>query len=277
MIIDAHQHFWIYEAEKHAWIDDEMASIRRDFLPSDIKPLYEEHGITGCIAVQADQTLEENDFLLEQARKHDFIKGIIGWIDLRSNELKNDLDNYAQHPIIKGYRHVVQAETDPLFLLRNKFLRGISELQKRNLVYEILVFPHQLPSVLEFVKLFPDITFVIDHMAKPYIKEGFFESWALLMREIGHRENVNCKVSGLITEADYQTWTEQEMIPYLDIVLESFGTQRILYGSDWPVCLVAGEYKEVFALANNFADKLSVGEQQDFFYNNAQRIYNLKN
>ncbi|MDC6387426.1 amidohydrolase family protein [Maribacter sp. PR1] len=277
MIIDAHQHFWMYEAEKHAWIDDEMSSIRRNFLPSDLKPLYEKNGVTGCIAVQADQTLKENDFLLEQARKHDFIKGIIGWIDLRSNELENDLDNYAQYPIIKGYRHVVQAESDPLFLLRNEFLRGISELQKRDLVYEILVFPHQLPSVLEFVKHFPDITFVLDHMAKPYIKEGFFEAWALLMREIGRIENVNCKVSGLITEADYQTWTEQEILPYLGLVLEAFGPKRILYGSDWPVCLIAGEYKEVLALAKNFADKLSANEQRDFFYHNAQRVYNLIN
>ncbi|ASV29557.1 amidohydrolase family protein [Maribacter cobaltidurans] len=277
MIIDAHQHFWRYGTEKHAWIDDEMSSIRRDFLPSDLKPLYEENGVTGCIAVQADQTLKENDFLLEQARKHDFIKGIIGWVDLRSNELKSDLDYYAQYPRIKGYRHIVQAETDPLFLLRKEFLRGIAELQKRDLVYEILVFPHQLLAVLEFVKHFPHITFVLDHMAKPYIKQGFFESWALLMREIGQIENVNCKVSGLITEADYQNWTEQEMVPYFDLVLESFGTRRILYGSDWPVCLVAGEYKEVLALAKNFADKLSANEQVDFFYNNAQRIYNLKN
>ncbi len=277
MIIDAHQHFWRYETEKHAWIDDEMASIRRDFLPTDLKPLYEENGVTGCIAVQADQTLKENDFLLDQSRKHDFIEGIIGWVDLRSNELKNDLDYYAQYPLIKGYRHVVQAEADPLFLLRNEFLRGISELQKRDLVYEILVFPHQLPAVLEFVKHFPHITFVLDHMAKPYIKHSFFESWALLMREIGQIENVNCKVSGLITEADYKTWTNQEILPYMELVLEAFGPKRILYGSDWPVCLVAGNYGKVLRLAKEFSNTLSENEQVDFFYHNAQRIYNLKN
>lgn len=276
MIIDAHQHFWIYETEKHAWIEDDMATIRRDFLPSDLRPIYREHGVKGCIAVQADQTLKENDFLLEQAEINDFIKGIIGWVDLQSSELKNDLDNYAQYPIIKGYRHVVQAEPDPLFLLRKQFLNGISELQKRNLVYEILVFPHQLPSVLEFVKLFPNIKFVIDHIAKPYIKEGYFESWALLMKELGQIKNVNCKISGMITEANYITWTNQEILPYMELVLEAFGPKRILYGSDWPVCLVAGNYGKVLRLAKEFSNTLSENEQVDFFYNNAQRIYNLK-
>jgi L-fuconolactonase len=276
MIIDTHQHFWIYEAEKHAWIEDDMDSIRRDFLPSDLKPLYKKHGVAGCIAVQADQTLKENDFLLEQAETSDFIKGIIGWVDLRSSELKSDLDNYAQYPIIKGYRHVVQAEPDPLFLLRKQFLNGISELQKRNLVYEILVFPYQLPSVLEFVKLFPNIKFVIDHIAKPYIKEGYFESWALLMKELGQIENVTCKISGMITEANYITWTTQEILPYMELVLEAFGPKRILYGSDWPVCLVAGNYGKVLRLAREFSSMLSENEQTDFFYNNAQRIYNLK-
>lgn len=276
MIIDVHQHFWIYETEKHAWLNDEMATIRRDFLPSDLKPIYREHGVKGCIAVQADQTLKENDFLLEQAETNDFVKGIIGWVDLRSSELKNDLDNYAQYPIIKGYRHVVQAEPDPLFLLRKEFLNGISELQKRNLVYEILVFPHQLPSVLEFVKLFPKIKFVIDHIAKPYIKEGYFESWALLMKELGQIKNVNCKISGMITEADYITWTNQQILPYMELVLEAFGPKRILYGSDWPVCLVAGNYGKVLRLAKEFSNTLSENEQVDFFYNNAQRIYNLK-
>ncbi|MFX0557233.1 amidohydrolase family protein [Maribacter sp. CXY002] len=277
MIIDTHQHFWKYDANKHAWIDEDMANIRRDFSPSDLKPIYAENGVTGCIAVQADQTLKENDLLIQLSEENNFIKGIIGWVDLRSKDLKNDLDYYAQYPIIKGYRHVVQAEIDPLFLLRKDFLKGIAELQKRNLVYEILVFPHQLPSVLEFVKLFPGITFVLDHMAKPNIKNGYFDSWALLMNELGSFQNVYCKVSGLITEADYKTWTEQEILPYMDLVLESFGPKRIVYGSDWPVCLAAGAYGEVLALAKTFANKLSDNEQRDFFYNNAQSIYNLKN
>lgn len=276
MIIDSHQHFWIYEKGKHAWIDDEMGNIRRDFLPAHLGPIYEEHGITGCIAVQADQTLKENDFLLEHSSNHDFIKGIIGWVDLSSDRLNEDLEYYSEFPLIKGYRHVVQAESDPLFLLRKDFLNGITELQKRELVYEILVFPHQLPSVLEFVKLFPDITFVIDHIAKPYIKSGYFESWDVLMKELGKIENVNCKVSGLITEADYQSWKTEEILPYMDAVLESFGPQRILYGSDWPVCLVAGSYGDVLNLAKEFSKKLSEEEQELFFCKNPERIYNLK-
>ncbi|PIB28955.1 amidohydrolase family protein [Maribacter sp. 4G9] len=276
MIIDSHQHFWIFEKEKHAWIDDGMLDIRRDFLPSDLKPIYDEHKVVGCIAVQADQSLEENDFLLKQAEAYNFIKGIIGWIDLRKQDLSSVLDHFGQFPIIKGYRHVVQAETDPLFLLRENFLNGIGVLQKRGLIYEILVFPHQLPMVLEFVRLFPNITFVLDHMAKPYIKDGYLTSWAMMMRELGKIENVHCKISGVITEADYHTWEMQQILPYLEVVLEAFGTKRIMYGSDWPVCLVAGNYGEVLTLAQRFADQLSQEEQMDFFYYNAQRIYNLK-
>ena len=276
MIIDSHQHFWRYEKEKHAWIDDGMAVIRRDFLPEDLEPIYENFGVAGCIAVQADQNVKENDFLLNQAKNQDFIKGIIGWLDLRSDRLNEDLEYYASYHLMKGYRHIVQGESDPLFLLRKEFLRGIGELQKRGLIYEILVVPHQLPVVLEFVKQFPNITFVLDHMAKPYIKDGYFSSWALLMKELGIIQNVCCKVSGLITEADYQAWTQQEIIPYIDVVLESFGPERILYGSDWPVCLVAGNYGKVLQLAKEFSKKLSNEEQQLFFYKNAQRIYDLK-
>ena len=276
MIIDSHQHFWQYEKEKHAWIDDEMSEIRKDFLPKDLEPIYKKFNVDGCIAVQADQSIKENNFLLEQAKKHDFIKGIIGWVDLRSNRLKEDLEYYESYLLIKGYRHVVQAEADPLFLLRKDFLRGIGELQKRGLVYEILVVPHQLLSVLEFVKKFPDITFVIDHMAKPYIKDGYFESWALLMKELGKYENVHCKVSGIITEADYHSWETEKLLPYLFLTLEAFGSKRILFGSDWPVCLVAGDYGEVLGLANEFSKQFSEHEQQDFYYKNAQRIYNIK-
>lgn len=277
MIIDSHQHFWIFEKEKHAWIDDNMANIRRDFLPMDLEPIYNENKVGGCIAVQADQTLKENDFLLDLASKHDFIKGIIGWVDLRSERLQHDLDIYGQFPIVKGYRHVVQAEIDPLFLLRKEFLEGIGELQNRGLIYEILVFPHQLPSVLEFVRLFPHITFVLDHMGKPNIKSGYIQAWKLLMKELGKVENVHCKISGVITEADYKNWTVPDLLPYLEVALESFGTKRILYGSDWPVCLVAGNYGKVLELAKEFANELSENEQQDFYHNNAGRIYNLKN
>jgi len=275
MIIDTHQHFWQYNPVKHDWIDDEMALIRRDFLPQDLKPIYKEHGIAGCIAVQADHTLTENTFLLNLASEYDFIKGIIGWIDFKSDAVQADIDYYSEMPLMKGYRHVVQGEADNSFLLRKPFLNGISKLKYTKAVYEILVFSHQLPAVLEFVKLFPEQQFVIDHIAKPYIKEGYIDSWALLMCAIAKHENVSCKISGMITEADYKTWKTKDLMPYIDVVLEAFGPQRIVYGSDWPVCLVAGSYAQVLNVAREFSGQLSEKESELFFYKNAQRIYNI--
>ena len=275
MIIDTHQHFWYYNPVNHDWIDNEMATIRRDFLPEDLKQVYKEHDITGCIAVQADQTLEENSFLLNLAAEHDFIKGVIGWVDFQSDSVQNELEYYAEMPLMKGYRHVVQGEPDNSFLLRKSFLNGISKLKNTGAVYEILVFSHQLPAVLEFIKLFPEQQFVIDHMAKPYIKEGYIDSWALLMRAIAKHENVSCKISGMITEADYKTWKTIDLMPYVNVVLEAFGPQRIVYGSDWPVCLVAGSYAQVLSVARDFAGQLSKEERELFFYKNAQRIYTI--
>ena len=275
MIVNPHQHFWQYNPVKHAWIDNEMAVIRRDFMPQDLQPVYEEHDVTGCIAVQADQTLDENTFLLNLADEYTFIKGVIGWVDFQSDSVQQDLDYYAEMPLMKGYRHVVQAEADPSFLLRKSFLNGISKLKDTGAVYEILVFAHQLPAVLEFVKLFPEQQFVIDHIAKPNIKEGYIDSWALLMRAIASYENVSCKVSGMITEADYKTWKTIDLMPYMNVVFEAFGPNRIIYGSDWPVCLVAGSYSQVLNVAKAFAGQLSKDERELFFYKNAQRIYTI--
>ncbi|RXG26825.1 amidohydrolase family protein [Leeuwenhoekiella palythoae] len=275
MIIDTHQHFWQYNPVKHSWIDDEMAAIRRDFMPQDLQPVYEEHDITGCIAVQADQTLEENTFLLNLASDYDFIKGVIGWVDFQSDAVQKDLNYYAEMPLMKGYRHVLQSEADNSFLLRKSFLNGISKLKNTGAVYEILVFSHQLPAVLEFVKLFPEQQFVIDHIAKPYIKAGYIDAWALLMKAIGSYENVSCKISGMVTEADYKIWKPIDLMPYMNVVLEAFGPNRIVYGSDWPVCLVAGSYAQVLSVAQAFSGQLSKDEQELFFYKNAQRIYTL--
>jgi len=275
MVIDSHQHFWKYEEVKHSWIDDEMAAIRRDFFPSDLKFVYQENNIDGCVAVQADQTIEENTFLLELSKENDFVKGIVGWVDLRSENIKEDLEKYTSYSKMKGFRHVVQGEPDNNFLLRPNFLRGISYLENYNYVYDILVFPHQLGAVLEFVKRFPNQKFVIDHIAKPYIKDGFYDGWAVLMREIAKHQNVYCKVSGMITEADYKTWTPEQVEPYMQLVLDSFGVDRIMYGSDWPVCLVAGSYKKVVSLTANFISNLSVTEQNSIMGGNATAFYNL--
>ena len=275
MVIDSHQHFWKYEAIKHDWIDDSMSVIRKDFMPSDLKKVYEENEIDGCVAVQADQTLAETDFLLDLASQNNFIKGVVGWADLRAASIHDVLSEYAKHKKLKGFRHVVQGEPDPNFLLRDAFSRGISALDKHNFTYDILVFPHQLGAVLEFVKKFPNQKFVIDHIAKPYIKHGFFDGWATLMLAIGKLPNVHCKLSGMITEADFDTWTPEQITPYMELVLEAFGAEKIMFGSDWPVCLVAGNYNKVKELTSHFISHLSHDEQAAIMGKNAITFYNL--
>ncbi|WP_111307913.1 amidohydrolase family protein [Confluentibacter sediminis] len=275
MIIDSHQHFWHYEPIKHAWIDDDMAVIRKDFMPSDLERVYKEHGIDGCVAVQADQTLAETDFLLKLASENSFIKGVVGWVDLRSNTIEPILESYNQHEKLKGFRHVVQGEADHNFLIRPNFLIGISLLQRFDFTYDILIFPHQLGAVLEFVKQFPNQRFVIDHIAKPYIKDGFYDGWAVLMKEVAKHENVSCKISGMVTEADYKLWTPEQIHPYMELVLEAFGSKRLMFGSDWPVCLVAGNYSKVKNLVTHFISDLSSNEQNDIMGINAINFYNL--
>jgi len=275
MTIDSHQHFWQYELEKHSWIDDNMSAIRRDFKPSDLKKVLAENNIDGCVAVQADQTLAETDFLLKLAKENDFIKGVVGWVDLRAENIDAVLEKYHSEKKLKGWRHVVQGEPDPNFLLRPDFLNGIAYLEKYDFTYDILVFPHQLGAVLEFVKRFPHQKFVIDHIAKPYIKDGFYDGWAALMREIGKQENVYCKLSGMITEADYNAWTPEQLHPYMHLVLEAFGSERTMFGSDWPVCLVAGSYKKVKNIVTDFISELSLQDQHMIMGENSIDFYLL--
>jgi L-fuconolactonase len=275
MTIDSHQHFWIYEAEKHAWIDDDMKVIRKNFLPEDLKLVYQNNGIDGCVAVQADQTLAETDFLLDLAEKNDFIKGIVGWIDLRASNIDAILNQYSKFPKLKGFRHVVQGEADHNFMLRPDFLNGIAALEKYNFTYDILIFPHQLGAALELVRRFPNQKFIIDHIAKPYLKDGFYDGWATLMKAINEHKNVYCKLSGMTTEADYNNWTPEQIEPYMQLVLEAFGANRILFGSDWPVCLVAGNYTKTKELVTNFIAKLSSEEQAAIMGGNAMQFYNL--
>tara|TARA_R110000796_G_scaffold67449_5_gene154839 strand:+ start:96600 stop:97427 length:828 start_codon:yes stop_codon:yes gene_type:complete len=275
MIIDSHQHFWQYDPLRHSWIADDMATIRKNFMPSDIKMVYSDNAIDGCVAVQVDQTLEETDFLLKLSNENDFIKGVVGWVDLRDAAIEMQLEAYIDKKKLKGFRHIVQGEADPNFLLRPNFLTGISLLEKFNYTYDILVYPYQLGAVLEFVKQFPNQKFVINHIGKPYIKDGFYDGWAVLMKEIAKYENVVCKFSGMITEADYKFWTPNQIHPYMDLILNTFGAKRILFGSNWPVCLVAGSYSKVKSLSINFISKLSVDEQRQIMGANAIRFYNL--
>lgn len=275
MTIDAHQHFWRYEPQKHAWIDDDMAVIRRDFMPRDLITELKVNEIDGCVAVQADQTIEETNFLIDLASENDFIKGVVGWVDFRASTIEKDLEKFSNNTIVKGFRHVVQGEPDTNFLLRKPFLNGIKRLEQYGYTYDILIFPHQLGATLEFVKQFPNQKFVIDHIAKPYIKDGFYDGWATLMKELASHENVYCKLSGMITEADYNNWKPEEIKRYLDIVLASFGADRCLFGSDWPVCLVAGSYAQVKELITNYITDFSTDEKTRIMGNNAVEFYNL--
>ena len=274
--IDSHQHFWHYNNVKHDWIDDAMSVIRKDFLPDNLKPLLKQNGMDGCIAVQADQSEAETDFLLSLQKENPFIKGIVGWVDLRAGDIKERLMYYKQFKAVKGFRHVLQGE-EPSFMLQPDFLRGIAALKEFDFTYDILIFPKHLPAAIELVKQFPRQQFVIDHIAKPFIKAGLIDEWKRDMQTIAQYENVYCKISGMVTEADYTSWKQEDFYPYIDVVTEAFGTKRIMYGSDWPVCLAAASYHKMLGIVQGYFDSFSPAEQQDFFGNNAISFYHLEN
>lgn len=275
MVIDAHQHFWRYSPVSHSWIDDSMAILKRDFLPPNLKTVYDETGVQGCVAVQADQTEAETLFLLELADQNEFIKGVVGWVDLRSEQVEERLAFFRQYDKLSGFRHIVQSEPDVNFMLRDDFQRGISLLHKYGYTYDILIFPTQMEAALQLVQDFPEQPFIIDHLAKPYIKAGKMKRWASYMEQIAQSPNVWCKVSGIVTEADWEKWTYEEIEPYLSVVHEAFGAGRLVYGSDWPVCLLAATYKEVKGIAEKFTGRFSVEERQGFFGRNAVEFYGL--
>lgn len=275
MVIDAHQHFWQYDPVRDAWIDESMQVIRRDFYPEDLAPVLAENGVHGCIAVQADQSADETAFLLALADQHDFIKGVVGWADLRAANISEQLEQYAVHPKLKGFRHIVQGEPDNRFILGEHFCRGIKALQQHGFTYDILVYPKQLPAVEEFVQQFPEQALIIDHLAKPGIKAGELDAWAAHMRRIAQSPNVYCKLSGMVTEADWQQWEPAHFRPFMEVALEAFGANRLVYGSDWPVCLVAAKYREVKELVTDFISTLSTSEQEQIMGGNARSFYHL--
>ena len=273
--IDAHHHFWRYDVVTHEWINDEMSVIRKDFLPAQLEPVLKQNDISGCVAVQADQSEKETDFLLQLAEEHDFIKGVVGWVDLRADNIKERLDHYKAFRLLKGFRHILQGEA-PEFMLQPGFINGIAALQEYRFTYDILVFPQHLKAVLELVSKFPDQPFVIDHIAKPYIKDGLITDWKKDMEQFSIFENVYCKISGMVTEADYHHWKPADFTPYLDATVNAFGTKRILYGSDWPVCLVAANYTDMLNIVKTHFASFTATEQEDFFGNNAIRFYQLE-
>jgi L-fuconolactonase len=275
-IIDTHQHFWRYDQERDRWIGEHMAAIRRDFLPADLEVELRRHRVRGCVAVQASQSEAETQFLLDLAKRHDFILGVVGWVDLRSERVEARLAHFSRHDKFRGVRHVVQGEADVNFVLRPEFRRGIAALAQHGLAYDILVYPHQLGAVLELVEQFPDQAFVIDHLAKPYIKDGFIRGWETLMRAIAQCGNVYCKISGLVTETDWTGWRYEDFTPYLDVVFSAFGPERVMYGSDWPVCMLGGTYGEVLNIVRRYASGTPLDEQRKLFAENAARFYGLR-
>ncbi|WP_271766523.1 amidohydrolase family protein [Aquimarina algiphila] len=275
MTIDSHQHFWKYDPVKHSWINDEMSVLQQDYLPSNLKKLYKEANIDGCITVQADQSEKETEFLLDLAKKNTFIKGIVGWVDLRSDTLEDRLKYYSNHKIIKGFRHVVQDEPDPEFIIGDQFKKGIALLNQYGFAYDILIFPHQLEASLKLIEEFPEHRFVIDHIAKPKIKDRLIDDWQRIMQAIATHKNVYCKVSGMVTEADWSGWKYEDFVPYLDIIFKAFGNDRIMYGSDWPVCLLGGNYFAVKGIIDQYISDFSKEEKQKIMGGNAIHFYKI--
>lgn len=274
-VIDAHQHFWQYNPQRDIWIDDTMNILKRDFLPVDLKPLLEQNSVNGCVVVQADQSEDETNFLLNMARTNDVVKGVVGWVDLLAKDVETRLSHFAGDSFFKGIRHIVQAEPKG-FMLRKDFQDGISELEAYGLTYDILIYPEQLPEAIKLVSKFDHQPFVLDHLAKPNIKEGINSKWKKGISDLARFPNAYCKLSGMVTEAVWKQWSISDFEPYIEYVLECFGVDRILFGSDWPVCLLSGSYDEVVTIADFYSRFLSENEKAKMMGENAIRFYNLK-
>ena len=274
MIIDAHQHLWKYNPVRDNWIQDSMEVIRKDFLPKDLKPILDANGVAGCIAVQADQSEEETEFLLKCAQENPFLKGVVGWVDLRAGNVEERLANYSYNKYFKGVRHIVQAEKDD-FLLNKDFQNGVGKLSQYGLSYDLLIYPRQFPATLEMVKKFPNQIFVLDHIAKPNVSEKLDAEWVKNIHLLSKHENVFCKISGMVTETKNFEWVKSDFTPYLASVVSAFGTDRLLYGSDWPVCLLAADYKEVLGIIVDYFQNFSTLEKSKIFALNAIKAYNL--
>jgi L-fuconolactonase len=273
--IDAHQHFWQFDPVRDSWIKEDMEVIRRDFLPEDLQPVLEQHGIGGCVAVQADESPAETAFLLGHAHKHDFIKGVVGWVDLGAEDISDQLAAGKQYPKLKGFRAILQGAANPALMLQPAFKHGIGQLRSFGYTYDILIFANQLKYLPELAGAYPDQLFVVDHLAKPDIKNQDIEVWRRQIQALAAHQNVYCKVSGLVTEASWQHWQPADFRPFLDVVVSAFGPARLMYGSDWPVCLVAASYGQVLALAQDYFASFSPGEQALIFGGTALKFYNL--
>lgn len=273
--IDAHQHFWLFDEARDQWITEDMSVIRKDFLPEDLEPILEEYGVDGCIAVQSVDAVSDNDFLLELANKNAFVKGIVGWLDFTAPSIERELEHYSQFPLIKGWRYVLQGNPKRDLMLTPNFVHNIGLLGKYNYTYDLLVFPDQLKFATELVAQFPNQKFVLDHIGKPNLKEKNFDVYSQDLRKLAQYQNVYCKVSGMVTEADWDNWEKADYSRVLDIVTMAFGKSRIMFGSDWPVCQLATNYSEVKNIVEQYYNFLSEEDKANVFGGNAIRFYNL--
>lgn len=273
-MIDSHQHFWKYDSEKYSWISEEMSAIRKDFMPEDLKPVLRKNKFNGCIVVQADQSEAETEKLLEMAEQNDFIKGVVGWVDLCSPDVEERLEHFMSSKYLKGLRHTVWDEKGE-FMKDRDFRHGIGLLANMGLTYDILAFDYQLASAVELVREFPRQKFVLDHMGKPNINGEPDKAWVKNIIDLGDEPNVWCKISGLATEAPDFNWKTTNFEPYLDTVVKAFGVDRLLFGSDWPVCLAAASYEEVVEIIENYFSSFSKEERVGIFGRNASEFYNL--
>ena len=276
MLIDSHQHFWTYRETEYRWIG-KGSPLQRDWLPADLRPLLAKVGLEGSIAVQARQTIEESRWLLNLADHYPLVKAVVGWADLRSENVGTQLAELSRHPRFVGVRHVVLDEPDDRFMVQAEFLRGIAKLRQFKLTYDILIYPKQMPAAIELARRFPEQPFVLDHIGKPFIKDGILSPWREQVRELAKSRNVFCKVSGMVTEANHTNWKRDDFKPYLDLVFEAFGEDRLMYGSDWPVCLLAAGYEKVFGLVDDYVRQLTPAARDKFFGANAARFYRLSN
>lgn len=274
MRIDAHQHFWNYTPAKYDWIDESMSAIARSFAPADLQAHLKSQRFDGCVAVQARQTEEETNMLVELSKQYDMIKAVVGWVDLKSENVRQRLDHFSQEKIIKGFRHVLQGEPDLDFMLQPAFTNGIAALQEYGFVYDILIFPRQLPNAYKLVKLSPGQTFVLDHIAKPDIKSGKQADWKTDIKKLSALPNVYCKISGMVTEGDWKNTSPDIFKMYIDHVVNCFGAERVMFGSDWPVCLVAASYDQVVKILEENTSDFTPTEKELLWGENCRKVYN---
>jgi L-fuconolactonase len=275
MKIDTHQHFWKYHPVKDAWITDDMAVLQQDYFPEQVWPLMKACGVAGCVAVQADQSEDETLYLLECAERFPFIQGVVGWIDFKDPKIQKRLYHFAQFPKLKGFRHIVQAEPNEQFLLEPEFCNGIAALAPYNFTYDILIYSKHIPAAVSFAKKFPEQNFILDHLAKPNIREGEFETWKQEIEGFRDLKHVSCKLVGLTTEADWKHWKLEEFTRYLDVVVSVFGVDRLMFGTDWPVCLVGASYQQTCEILEHYMRSWPAEDQEKVWSLNAKRIYNL--